>query len=170
MIGKKGRAVGAAVLTALTVAGAGFAATNQWGKIGGIGVGMLQDAVIYQHGLGQRDSCTEKGCADVRSYGRVQVTFVHGRVSSVNCSAAGALAGRGCPTDFVLPDGVKLGTAVPFAKRWRGYVRYTPQEPQYDFYSWKKSVRVGARLVGIYLTVEKAKVVAIVESALKTGS
>ena len=153
----------------LAVAVPARAAAPTWGKIGGIGVGMLQNAVIEQHGLGERDSCTDKGCEDVRYYGRVQVVFEHGRVSSVNCAAPGPLAGRGCPAGFALPDTVSLGTPVPYQKQWRGYVRYTPQEPQYDFFYWKKSVRVGGRVLGVYLTIEKGKVIDIMEAAVKSS-
>jgi hypothetical protein len=155
------------LLAVLGAASSAHAAPSGWGKIGGIGVGMLQDAVVYHYGVGHRNSCADKGCADVRYYGKVQVVFEHGRVASINCAAPGSLAGRGCPFGFALPDGVALGTTVPYAKRWRGYVRYTPQEGQYDLYSWKKQVRVGGRLVGVFLTVEKSKVVSIGESVLK---
>jgi hypothetical protein len=82
------------------------------------------------------------------------------------CTAPSSLAGRGCLAGFALPDGVALGTPVPYAKRWRSYIRYTPRDAQYDLYSWKKQVRVGGRLIGIYLTVEKGKVISIGESAL----
>lgn len=151
--------------TAAIAPATALSAAAAWGKIGGIGVGMLQDAVIYQHGLGQRDSCTDKGCLDVRYYGRIQVIFKHGRVASVDCAALGSLAGRGCPAGFVLPDGVSLGTPVPYGKHWHGYVRYTPQDQQYDFYSWKKYVRVGGRVIVVYLTIEKGKVIGILEAA-----
>jgi len=156
----------AVALSAVVVAVPAHAAAPVWGKIGGIGVGMLQDAVIYHYGVGERDSCTDKGCADVRYYGKVQVVFEHGRVAAIYCTAPGSLAGRGCPPGFALPDRVALGTPVPYAKRWRSYTRYTPRDAQYDLYSWKKQVRVGGRLIGIYLTVEKGKVISIGESAL----
>jgi hypothetical protein len=157
-----------ASLIAFTTSGSAHTTTPAWGKIGGIGVGMLQDAVVYRYGLGHRNSCTDKGCADVRTYGKVQVVFKHGRVASIDCASPGPLAGRGCPLGFVLPDGVTLGTAVPYAKHWRGYVRYTPKDSQYDLYSWKKQVRVGGRLIGVYLTVEKGRVIGIVEAAAKS--
>ncbi len=155
-------------LIALTASVSARVAAPAWGKIGGIGVGMLQDAVVEQHGLGERDSCTGEGCADVRYYGRVQVSFEHSRVVSVDCTAPGSLAGRGCPAGFALPDGLALGTPVPYRKHWRGYVRYTPQEPQYDFFYWKKSVRVGGRAIGVYLIIEKGKVIGITEAAAKS--
>jgi hypothetical protein len=153
------------LICALTRVGAGasLAVEPVWGKMGGIAVGMLQEAVIYNQGLGHRESCTDKGCADVRDYDGVQVIFEHGRVGSVNCAAPGPLAGHGCPNGFVLPDGVALGTRVPFGKSWRGYIRYIPPDAQYDFFYWKKHVRIDGRLIGVYLMIEKGKVIGIGE-------
>jgi len=151
--------------SAFVVSGA-RTATPAWGKIGALGIGMLEQAVIYHQGLGRQESCTSKGCADVRGYGTVQVVFEHGRVASVDCAAPGSLAGRGCPAGFVLPDGVALGTPVPFASSWRGYVRYQPPDAQYDLFSWKKQVRLGGRAIVVYLTVEKGRVIGIGESAV----
>jgi hypothetical protein len=139
------------------------AAPSTWGKIGSFGLGMLQDAVYEQHGFGS--SGGRKFYSSYRDGGgRVDLLFKHGRVSEVGCSAPGSVAGGGCPSGFGLPDGVSLGVAAPYRSPWRGYARYVPPEPQYDLYYWKKVVRTPARLVYVYLVVERGKVISIGES------
>jgi hypothetical protein len=154
-------AAGAAAAAGVAQAAPSDAAS--WGKMSGFGLGMLQDAVYQQHGFG-----TSGGPKFFTSYrvegGRVDLMFKHGRVTDLNCSAPGPLAGGGCPTGFTLPDGTSLGTKVPYRSPWHGYSRYTPQEPQYDFYYWRKSVRSGGRIVHVYLITERGKVTSIAEA------
>jgi hypothetical protein len=154
--------VGVAAFGAVAVAATSVAAaTSQWGKIGEVGVGMLQDAVYQQHGYGSSGqpqfvtSYRERG-------GQVDVLFKHGRVTNVSCSEANA-GGRGCPAGFALPDGVALNMPVPFRTPWRGYTRYVPPDAQFDFYYWRKAVRVGGRLLHVYLMTERGKIVSIGE-------
>jgi hypothetical protein len=50
----------------------------------------------------------------------------------------------------VLPDGVRIGTSIPFGRTWRGYTRFSHG----DFnYGWRKQVRTkGARVTVDVLT------------------
>jgi hypothetical protein len=149
-----------------TFAAPAAAGAPVWGKIGNIGVGMLQEAVIEQNGLGEQQGCGQ-GCVDIRYYGKVEVEFKGGRVVSISCAAPGSLAGRGCPAGFALPGGVELGTRVPYRKQWRGFSRYVPATPQSDLFYWRRYVRVGGRRIEVDLVVEKGRVIDITESALR---
>lgn len=140
------------------------AAAPQWGKIGTIGIGMLRAAVVEQQGFGVSDSCTGVGCATVGQYGKLQVQFSNGRVTDIDCAAPGSLAGTGCPAGFTLPDGVTLGTPVPYRTNWNGYTRYTPTEPQYDLFYWRRTVNESGRRIHVYLVVEKGHIISIAES------
>ena len=136
-------------------------ATPQWGKIGGIGIGMLQNAVYQQHGFGSSGRPGSYTRYRLQG-GEVEIGFVHGRVAGVNCGALGGEAG--CPQGFALPDGVTQHTHVPYKSPWKGYARYTPQQPQSDFYYWRKVVRAGGRPLHIYLITERGKVLSIAEA------
>jgi hypothetical protein len=138
-------------------------ATASWGKINNFGLGMLQNAVYEQHGFGTSGSPRFYTSYRVGG-GRIDLLFKHGRVSAVSCSASGPPGGGGCPAGFALPDGVALGSPVPYRSPWHGYARYTPQEPQYDFFYWRKAVRVGGRTLHVYLLVERGKIVSISET------
>lgn len=155
------------ILVVVTLAGtvgrAAPAAPNPWGKMAGFGLGTLQDAVYEQHGFGTSGQPNFETSYRVAG-GRVDLFFKHARIAAVNCAAPGPLAGGGCPAGFALPDGIALGSRVPYQSPWHGYSRYNPEQPQYDFYYWRKAVKVGARVVHVYLITERGKVTSIAEA------
>jgi hypothetical protein len=58
---------------------------------------------------------------------------------------------------FRLPDGVRLGTYIPFGKRWNGYHAITLGEPG-PRPGWEKTVRVGTTRIRVVLDVTQGRV------------
>ena len=130
--------------------------TPSWTKMGGIGLGTLRDAIEYRRGKGRPLNAYTK---DVVTYrvpgGRVGVAYANGRVSSLWSS----------DPVFELPDGVVIGTLVPYRRvggTWNGYRRchYLVDSGSGNFApnGWAKRVRRGRSEVIVRLVTNKQRV------------
>lgn len=63
-----------------------------------------------------------------------------------------------CDRIVRLPDGVTIGTPIPFSSRWKGYRRITGEGGAFE---WEKHVRFGSQTVTVSLLMNKGRVFCI---------
>jgi hypothetical protein len=151
------------LIVLVSFASSARAEASAWGKIGFIALGMSQAAIIEQHGYGINPN--EHGGSYRLDGGSVQAIYLHGYAFDVGCGSWQVISGgTRCPMSFVLPDGVKQGTRVPFRTPWEGYRRLKNTTGSV-FFIYAKAVRdPGGRRVHVALWIEEGKVVAIDET------
>ncbi len=130
-----------------------------WSCISGICVGTSREAIEYRF-AGHADRFSDKLSFSVRvPGGEVWLLFVK-QVDSIALDNA-------TPVNYVtkvltcdpilrLPDGVRMGTRIPFGKTWRGYKFGYGGEPYGPM--WQKRVRVRGKTVRVRLYMLKGRV------------
>jgi hypothetical protein len=72
-----------------------------------------------------------------------------------------------CDPIVRLPDGVTIGTKIPFGNWWRGYKFGYGGDPYGPI--WQKRIHVGSRTIRVRLIIEKGRVVCVSLSRLWPG-
>ena len=161
--------VGAAAALALPISASAANPKPSWRCIAGVCLGESRAKLAYEH--------SQLGLPDDKPSGRVKVSggyvnfcFYHclGSVYEDNVTYNG---GKDRPSNrvlqvstwfpiFALPDGVRLGTVIPFGNWWRGYKRTTLSEPLRV--AWHKTVGHGRTRIGVWLAVDHGRVSEVV--------
>ena len=167
-LGPVSLAVAALALTAVAagVARAGEAAPDaSWRCIAGICVGQSRTALADRYGGSARSDIPSRtlrvkggrvGACFWRCFNAVTedgFTYYGG----VTRPADRVLTVSTCGPVFRLPDGVTLGTAIPFGQRWHGYRRMTRYLEGGGF-GWERVVRQSGVSTKVMLTMNRGRV------------
>lgn len=148
----------ALVVTATRETGAASAAPKpNWKCISGVCLGTTVAAMYYRYGA---DSAQQSGGEGVVYW---EIGVPGGRVGATNpgdmCRASKRITRIGTGDPIVtLPDGVQIGTKIPFGKTWRGYTYFTHG----DFNSaWRKRIVVNKTKIEVVLDMTRGRVTGV---------
>jgi hypothetical protein len=134
--------------------------TPSWVCIKGLCIGHSRDRIDYRYGPnwnGGRLSRSLKvpgGSVGVAFYRELVLDYV----ALDNVKPTNHVTGVGtCDPVFRLPDGVELGTRIPFGRYWKGYKRVNLFEPG-PRPGWRRFVTVGGKKVRVTLDIDQGRV------------
>jgi hypothetical protein len=144
----------ALVLPVAGIAGPEATTKASWTCIRGVCVGTTVAAMYDRYGpdwATPYDGAVSAGIAVPG--GRVYVTNVGDL-----CRATGRITTVSTSDPIVrLPDGVQIGTKIPFGPKWRGYTHFTHG----DFKAWRKRISVKGAKVEVRLETLKRRVTGV---------
>ena len=141
-----------------------------WSCIQRLCVGQSRELIDYRYGKDWREGLyrtitVPKGRTITVPKGKVTIYFykeyVLDYVALDNVKDYGRVTGlASCDPNFELPDGVALGTKIPFGKTWNGYKRVALYEPG-PRPGWRKFVRVGKAGLRVTLDIDRGRVTCV---------